>query len=39
MPKLMNSDEVKAFLPDKGAGKEAVRKYGSGDAQALEKNL
>ncbi len=30
MVKLMSSPEVKAFEADKGAGKEHVRKYGSG---------
>lgn len=29
--KIMNSDEVKYFEKDKGAEKEAVRKYGTGD--------
>ena len=31
--KHMDSEEVKAFEADKGAGKEPVRKYGSGDAK------
>ena len=33
MVKLMDSPEVKAFEADKGAGKEAVRQYGSGAAE------
>jgi hypothetical protein len=35
----MNNDDVKAFEGDKGAGKEHVRKYGSGTANAPEKNM
>lgn len=31
--KLMDSPEVKVFEADKGAGKEHVRKYGSGAAE------
>ena len=31
--KHMDSEEVKAFEADKDAGKEAVRKYGSGAAE------
>ncbi|KAG8528801.1 uncharacterized protein KY384_006490 [Bacidia gigantensis] len=31
--KFMNSDEVKAFEADKGAGKEHVREHGSGTAE------
>lgn len=30
MVKHLDSEEVKLFEKDKGAGKEAVRKYGSG---------
>lgn len=30
---MMDSEEVKAFFPDKGAGKEHVRQYGSGAAE------
>ena len=26
----MDSEEIKVFLPDKGAGKERVREHGSG---------
>ena len=39
--KYMDAAEVKAFEADKGAGKEAVKKYGSGDVKgdAPEKNL
>jgi len=32
--KHMDSKEVEAFIGDKGAGKEHVRKYGSGEGQA-----
>jgi hypothetical protein len=39
VPKLMNNDNVKAFEVDKGAGMEHVRKYGSGTANAPEKNI
>ena len=31
--KMMDSPEIKVFEADKGAGKEAVRKYGSGAAE------
>lgn len=31
--KIMNSDEVKYFEKDKGAAKEEVKKYGSGDVK------
>lgn len=37
--KHMDSEEVAAFEADKNAGKEQVRKYGSGTGQAPEKNL
>ena len=39
--KHMDSEEVKAFEADKGAGKEAVKKYGSGgkDGDAPVKDL
>ena len=33
VPKLMDSPELKEFEKDKGAGKEAVRQYGSGAAE------
>jgi hypothetical protein len=35
----MDSPEVEQFAADKGAGKEPVRKYGSGTGEAPEKNL
>jgi hypothetical protein len=37
--KYMDSPEVAEFEADKAAGKEPVRKYGSGTGQAPEKNL
>lgn len=37
--KYMDSEEVKAFLPDKEARKENVRKYGSGTGQAPKTNV
>ena len=37
--KHMDSPEVEQFAADKGAGKEHVRKYGSGTGEAPEKNL
>lgn len=39
--KYMDSEEVKIFEADKGANKEAVKKYGSGAAegQAPTKDL
>ena len=36
--KNMDSEEVKLFEKDKGAGKEEVKKYGSGE-EAPEKSL
>jgi len=39
VPRLMNNDDVKTFEADKGVGKEHVRKYGSGTANALEKSM
>jgi hypothetical protein len=37
--KHMDSPEVEQFAADKDAGKEPVRKYGSGTGEAPEKNL
>lgn len=37
--KHMDSEEVKLFEADKGAGKEHVRRYGDGTADAPEKDL
>ena len=37
--KNMDSEEVEAFVGDKGAGKEEVRKYGSGTAEAPIKDF
>lgn len=34
MSKIMSADEVKAFEADKGAGKEEVKRYGSGTGDA-----
>ncbi|KAI9814243.1 MAG: hypothetical protein M1827_003409 [Pycnora praestabilis] len=35
----MDSKEVEYFIKDKGAGKEHVRKYGSGEGETTEKNF
>lgn len=37
--KHMDSKEVEEFIGDKGAGKESVKKYGSGTGETQEKNL
>lgn len=37
--KHMDAEEVKAFEKDKGAGKEEVRRYGSGEGGAEVKEL
>ena len=37
--KHMDSEEVKVFEKDKGAGKEEVRQYGSGKGKAPVKEL
>ena len=35
--KLMSSDEVEYFKQDAGAGKNKVKKYGSGEGEAPKK--
>lgn len=37
--KIMSADEVKAFEADKGAGKEEVKRYGSGTGDAPAKDF
>jgi len=37
--KNMDSKDVEAFLADKDAGKEAVKKYGSGTGDAPTKDF
>jgi hypothetical protein len=35
----MSSPEVEHFIADKGAGKEAVKKYGDGEGHAPKKDF
>ena len=39
VPKFIDNKEIEVFQADQGAGKEDVRRYGDGKAQAPEKNF